>query len=117
MTTYTRAEVATELLRDTGLVGEDETPSSAAQEGAEKVVEAGIGTLRSLGVILLDSDENNVQHELLYPIIDYCAPIVQRQNGEIDRATSVQLMRAAEQQIRRITSFGPSYAVLETEHY
>ena len=117
MTTYTKSEVATELLRDTGLVGEDETPSSAQQEGAEKIVEAGIGTLRQLGITLFDSDENSIQHEMLYPIIDYLAPIVQRQNGEIDRATSLQLMRAAEGEIRRLTMIGPTYDVLPADYF
>jgi hypothetical protein len=117
MTTYTRAQVATEALKDAGLVGEDETPSSAAQESAEAVTEACIGELRARGIILLDSNESSVQHELLYPLVDYIAARLEKQHGLIDRATMMQNQAAAEARLRQITMIMPTYAVQEAEYY
>ena len=117
MTTYTRAQVATRLLKDCGLVGEDETPTSAAQADAEEIVQAGVGTLGTLGIPIWNGSDISVPHEYLLPVIAYLAPVSLRRNGQIDFATSTQLQKVAEVDLKRMAQVGPTGVVSQAEYF
>ena len=117
MTTYTRDQIATRLQKHAGLVGIDETPSAAAQEEAEELVEAGMGTLNMLGIQVWNGNDNSIPHEYLMPVIEWLIPILHRNHGMIDFTASLQQQRAAEQRLREMSMIGPSGTTLEAEYF
>lgn len=117
MTTYTRAQLATQARKHAGLTAINETPSSEEQTQAEEIVEAAIGTLNGLGVRIWNGNDNSVSHEHLLPLIEYMVPVLLRVNGQIDYATSIQLQAAAEARLRALGMTGPTGEVLATEYF
>lgn len=117
MTSYTRAEFATQLQKHASLVGLTETPSAAAQQQAEAIVEAGIGTLMAKGVTLWGCTDNAITHEWLLPLIEWHAPVLLRIHGQINYADSLQMQAAAEIGVRALAMTGPTGAPQTAEHF
>lgn len=117
MTTYTQAELATHALTESGLLAEEETPSSAQLEKAKTHAEAALDFLASLGVPVWNGNVASLPSEYLIPVSSYIEALLLKGNGQIDQVTCVQLRQAAERDIRRLSMIPASGAVLEGEYF
>ena len=117
MTTYTNVLLATRVLRDLGLVGAEETPSSVDQTYAEVTVEAEIGLMSAKGIPVWNGGDTSIPHEYFLVLSRRIGLALAPAFGLADIATATQAMRAAEDDLRILGSIGPSGAVLESEYF
>lgn len=96
MTTYSKADLATRVLRDLGLYASDETPSAADQEWAEETVSAEAAMLASIGLPIWNGSVMAVPEEYLTPLSRRIGLAVAPSYGLVDVATAQLAMREAE---------------------
>lgn len=65
MTTFTKAELATRILRDTGLIGAEEVPSAIDLAFAEETLSSEIDLLALKGIVIWDGSEISVPNAYL----------------------------------------------------
>jgi hypothetical protein len=63
MTTHTKEELAIRMLRDLGLLGADETASSADIDWAEETIDATFAALQRKGIRIWDSSTDAIPDE------------------------------------------------------
>ena len=117
MTTYTGAELATRVLKDLGLVGAEETPSSADQSWAEETCDAEIGLLAAKGVPIWNGGDDSIPHEYLTVLSRRIGLAVAPSFGLTDIATATVAMRAAEDDLRILGATPATGKTLEVEHF
>jgi hypothetical protein len=96
MTTYSKADLATRVLKDLGLVGSDETPEAADQEWAEETVSAEVAMLSSIGLPIWNGSDMAVPAEYLTVLSRRIGLAVAPSYGLVDMATAQLAMREAE---------------------
>jgi hypothetical protein len=117
MTTYTRSQLATRVLKHLGLVGAEETPSSADLSWAEEICEAEIGLLAAKGVPIWNGGDDDIPHEYLTTLARRIGLAVAPSFGLSDIATATVAMRAAEDDLRILGSVPATGKTLEVEHF
>jgi hypothetical protein len=65
MTTHTKSQLATRILRDLGLLGADETASSADLDWAEETIDATMAALQRRGIRLWDASADVIPEDYL----------------------------------------------------
>jgi hypothetical protein len=65
MTTFTKADLATRILRDAGLIGAEETPSAIDLLFAEETLSSEIDLMAAKGIKIWDGDEISVPNGYL----------------------------------------------------
>lgn len=116
MTTYTQTQLATRVLKDLGLVGADETPSSSDQEWAEQTVQAELSLLAGKGINIMNS-EDEIDQAYFTTISRRIGLAVAPSFGLSDVATATLAMPAVENDLRIIGAVQPTYAVAENDHF
>lgn len=96
MTTYTLTDMATRVLKDLGLVGADETPSSVDLEWAKETVSAEVATMAALNLPIWNGSDVSVPIEYLTPLSRRVGLAVAPSYGLTDVATATNAMREAE---------------------
>lgn len=96
MTTYSKADLATRVLKDLGLVGADETPSAADQEFAEETVSAEVQLLADIGLPVWNGSEMAVPESYLTVLSRRIGLAIAPSYGLTDLATAQLAMREAE---------------------
>jgi len=117
MTTYTKAELATRMLKDLGLVGAEETPSSADQEWAEETVDAETAVLSAKGINIWNGSQYSVPSEYLTTLSRRIGLAVAPSFGLSDIATATVAMRQAEDDLRIIGMTGPTGEVMQADYF
>lgn len=96
MTTFSRSDLATRVLKDLGLVGADETPSASDQEWAEETCDSEIALLGALGLPIWNGSEVSIPQEYLTALSRRVGLAVAPSFGLSDIATAQIAMRDAE---------------------
>lgn len=96
MTTYSETDFATRVLRDLGLVGADETPSSADLEWAKETAASEIAMLSAINLPIWNGSELAVPQEYLTMLSRRVGLAVAPSFGLTDIATAQKQMRDAE---------------------
>lgn len=65
MTTYTKAQFATRVLRELGLLGADETAASADIDWVEETIDSTLASLQRKGISLWDMSDDSISDEYL----------------------------------------------------
>jgi hypothetical protein len=117
MTTYTRSELAVRVLKDLGIVGEDETPTAAAQAWSEQTCEAEIGLLAAKSIPIWNGGDDDIPHEYLTTLSRRIGLAVAPSYGLVDIATATLAMKAAEDDLRILGTVPGTGKVLEVEHF
>lgn len=117
MTTYTRAQLATRVLKDLGLVGADEVPSADDQEWAEETVGSEIALLSVIGVPLWNGSATVVPEEYLTALSRRIGLAVATSFGLTDIATATLAMTEVEKQLRRLASRPSTGATVKADYY
>lgn len=117
MTTYTRSELATRVLKDLGLIAAEETPSAADLSWAEETCQAEIGLLAAKGIPIWNGGDDDIPHEYLTTLSRRIGLAVAPSFGLTDIATATIAMTSAEADLRRLGSVPSTGAVLKTEYF
>jgi hypothetical protein len=99
MTTYTENQFATRLLKDLGLIGAEETPSSADLEWAKETAASEISLLAATGIPLWNGSELSIPQEYLTTLSRRVGLALSPSFGQTDPATAQNAMRAAERSL------------------
>lgn len=117
MTTFTKAELATRVLRDLGLYGAEETPSSADQEWAEETVGAEILLLNGKDIPIWNGGTESVPEDYLTVLSRRIGLALAPSFGLTDVATATLAMEVAERDLRILGQTGPTGERLEAEYF
>lgn len=99
MTTYTQDELATRVLRDLGLLGAEETASSADLEWAKETCASEIQMLAALGIPVWNGSDISIPQEYLTTLSRRVGLAVAPSFGLTDLATAQLAMREAERSL------------------
>lgn len=117
MTTYTKADLATRVLKDLGLVGADETPSAADQEWAEETVSAEIAMLESIGMPIWNGSVMAVPEHYLTILSRRIGLAIAPSFGLSDIATATMAMQSVELTLRQLAVIPATGSVSEGEYF
>lgn len=99
MTTYTADEFGTRVLKDLGLIGAEETPTSADLEWAKETASSEIMMLSALNLPIWNGSDLAIPQEYLSTLSRRVALAVAPSFGLVDMATAQQAMREAERSL------------------
>ena len=96
MTTYSKADLATRVLKDMGFVGADETASADDQSWAEETVGSEVQLLAAIGLPIWNGSEMAVPEEYLTVLSRRIGLAVAPSFGMMSMADAQLAMREAE---------------------
>jgi hypothetical protein len=99
MTTYTETQFATRILKDLGIIGAEETPTSADLEWAKETAASEISLLAATGIPIWNGSEVTIPQEYLSTLSRRVCLAVAPSYGATDMATAQNAMREAERQL------------------
>lgn len=117
MTTYSRNDLATRILKDLSLIGAEETASAVDIEWAEETIASVTAALATKGIMIWNGSDQSLPLEYLVPLSKRIA---------LDLAPSFGLMttEAAEiakpimdMELRKMNAKQPTGLVVEAEHF
>jgi hypothetical protein len=115
MTTYTANEFGTRVLKDLGLVGAEETPSSADLEWAKETAAAEISMLAALNLPIWNGSEVAIPQEYLTMLSRRVGLAVAPSFGMMDAASAMSAMREAERYLTELASPRPVPLKMKTD--
>lgn len=99
MTTFSKADLATRILKDLGVTDARETPNADDQAWAEETVSAEIALLAAKNIQIANGSEDAVPQEYLTVLARRIALAVAPSFGITDLATAQMAMREAEKDL------------------
>lgn len=99
MTTYSRSDLATRVLRDLGLIAPDETPEAQDLDWATETVSAEIALLSYIGMPIWNGSEMAIPPEYLGALSRRIGLAIAPSYGLTDIATAQLAMREAERNL------------------
>lgn len=96
MTTYSRTDLATRVLKDLGLVAAEETLSAADLDWAGETIDSVVPMLAAIGIPIWNGSEMSVPQEYLVPLSQRIGLAIATSYGLADPASSQLAMREAE---------------------
>jgi hypothetical protein len=115
-TTYTSQQLATRVLKDTGLYAPDETPSAADLNDAVEVINSEIAAMAVRGIAIWGGSYSTIP-------IEYLTPLSRRLGLSVGPAFGLQLdqaalaIEAAEMYLRQVSAKPETGAVQEIEYF
>lgn len=104
MTTYTEDEFATRVLKDLGLLGQDETPTAEDMAWAKETAASEITMLSAIGLPIWNGSELSIPQEYLTILSRRVGMAVGPSFGLGDLATAQLAMREAERSLTLMAS-------------
>jgi hypothetical protein len=117
MTTYTKAQLATRLLRDLGLLGADETASSVDMDWAEETIDATFASLQRKGIRIWDSSTDAIPDEYLVLLSQRIGLDVAPSFGLMGTAEAVSAKPLLEADLRSIATILPTGGTAEATYF
>ena len=99
MTTYTEDQFATRVLKDLGIIGAEETPSSADLEWAKETAASEISLLAATGIPIWNGSEVAIPQEYLSTLSRRVCLAVAPSYGSTDMVAAQNAMREAERSL------------------
>lgn len=117
MTTYTKSDLATRVLKDLGLVGADETPSADDLSWAEETIGAVVAQLASEGIFIMGGSDETVPQEYLVPLSKRIGLDIGPSFGLFSIADAEQAKPSANTTLRRMAAKPATGSVVEVDYY
>ncbi|TXH17733.1 MAG: hypothetical protein E6R03_03320 [Hyphomicrobiaceae bacterium] len=117
MTTYTKSDFATRILRDAGLIGAEEVPSASDLAFAEETLSAEIELLAGKGIVIWNGSDESIPQQYLTSLSRRIVAAVAPSFGLADVTVATQAMQVAERDLRALSSIKGTGAVLNAEYY
>jgi hypothetical protein len=99
MTTYSRADLATRVLKDLGLISAEETPSAVDLEWSGETIDSVVPMLAALGLPIWNGSEMAVPQEYLVPLSGRIGLSVAPSFGLMSPAEAMLATREAERNL------------------
>ena len=81
MTTYTNSDWVTHILRKSSIVGEDENPTAAQSDEAQRIINSGVAFLAIDGITMWNGSQDVVPEEWFDVGADYMALYIRQGFG------------------------------------
>jgi hypothetical protein len=117
MTTHTKAQLATRLLRDLGLLGADETASSVDMDWAEETIDATFAALQRKGIRIWDSSTDAIPDEYLVLLSQRIGLDVAPSFGLMSMAEAAAARLVLERDLRVLSAQQPTGLPAEAEYF
>jgi len=117
MTTYTKSDLATRILRDAGLVGADEVPSAIDLLWAEETLSSEIDAMAAKQIVIWDGSEISIPNAYLTTLSRRIVLAVGPSFGLADVVAAAQAIPVVEKDLRTLSQIPATGAVLENEYY
>lgn len=117
MTTYTKSELATRVLRDAGLIGAEEVPSAIDLAFAEETLSAEIELLAGKGIVIWNGSEESIPQQYLTTLSRRLVAAIGPAFGLLDAVTATQAMPPTERDLRILSTVKATGAVQTTEYF
>lgn len=117
MTTFTKAELATRMLKDLGLVAAEETPSAADLAWAEETCSSEIDLMSAKGIGIWNGSEDEIPNEYLTVLSRRIGLAVAPSFGLADVATANASIIALERDLRILASKPATGSTVATDYY
>lgn len=117
MTTYSKSDLATRILRDAGLIGAEETPSAADLEFAEETLSAEIDLMAAKGLTIWNGSDASIPQSFLTALSRRIVLAIGPSFGLVNAAEASQGIPIVERDLRIISGKGPTGDTLETDAY
>lgn len=117
MTTYTKAQLATRILRDLGVLGADETASSADLDWAKETISSTLAALSIKKINLWNTDEDNIAEEYYILLSHRVGLDVAPGFGLISIAEAEAAKAAVETDLRILAMSEQTGAAQEVEYF
>jgi hypothetical protein len=117
MTSYTTTELATRVLKDLGLVGAEETPSSADLNFAIETSQSEVLMLNAKGIPIWNGSEIEVPQEYLTALSRRIGLAIGPSFGLMSLADAEQAMPLAEANLRVLGMTPGTGATMEIEYF
>lgn len=115
MTTFTKADLATRILRDAGLIGAEEVPSAIDLLFAEETLSSEIDLMAATGIRIWDGDEESVPNSYLTALSRRIVLAMSPAFGLASAADVELAIERVERTLRKISSIPGTGATLENE--
>lgn len=117
MTTFTLSQLATRVLKDLGLVGAEETPSSADLAWSEQTCSSEIELLEAKGIGIWNGSVEEIPNEYLTTISRRICLAVAPSFGLSDVATATSGIIALEKDLRVLAAKPATGSTTMTEYF
>lgn len=117
MTTFTKTELATRILRDAGLIGAEETPSAADLEFAEETLSSEIDLMAETGINVWNGSEEEIPNSYLTAL---SRRIVLALSPAFGLASAVEVEAAidrAERTLRKLSAIPDTGTVVKADYF
>lgn len=116
MTDYTIAELATRVLKDLGLVGSDETPSSEDLNDTVEIINSEVASMSARRLDIWGALSDAIPQEYLSPLSRRLGLSVAPMFG-MPVEGAVNAIEMAERYLRQISAKPADGSIVETEYY
>jgi hypothetical protein len=117
MTTYSRSDLATRVLKDAGLVDITEAPDADNLAWVTETIESGTAYLQRKGITIWNGSDQALPHEYLAVIARWFVLFINPSYGFSDPAQAILAMREVEKDLLVMTARPPTGQVMEAEHF
>lgn len=117
MTTYTKSDLATRILRDAGLIGADETPSAIDLLFAEETLSSEIDALAGKGIYIWDGSELDIPNQYLTTLSRRLVLALGPAFGLGTAAEAAAAIPLVERDLRMISRIKGTGTAQQTEYY
>jgi hypothetical protein len=114
---YTLNQFGTRVLRDLGLLGAEETPSSADLNWATSKIENIIQTLSAKRISIWDGSSVSIPNEVAEPLSARVALSVAPSFGQTDIVTATAAIDSVEKELRVLSARPATGAVVDADYF
>ncbi len=115
MTTFTKADLATRILRDAGLIGAEETPSAVDLLWAEETLSAEIDFMAAKGIKIWNGSEDSIPNEYLTALSRRVCAAIGPSFGMLSIVEAESAMESMEGGLRHISQIDGTGAAVQNE--
>ena len=117
MTTYTKAELGTRVLRDLGLIGAEETPSGVDLVQVEETIDAEMALMAAKGITVWAGSSTVIPQEYFTALSRRIGLAEAPSYGLISVAQAAQAIPLVEMELRILSATQPSGAPAQAEYF
>jgi hypothetical protein len=117
MTTYSRADLATRVLKDLGLIAAEETPSATDLDWASETVSTEVALLSGIGMPIWNGSDMSVPVEYLGSLSRRIGAAIAPSFGLMSPADAERTMLVTEQNLRKLAAVPATGSVQQAEYF
>lgn len=117
MTTYSKSDLATRILRDAGLIGAEEVPSAADLQWAEETLSSEIDLMAAKEITIWNGSDSSIPSAFLTILSRRIVLAVGPSFGLADIGEATMAIPVVERDLRNISSVGPTGETQKVEYF